>query len=429
MFGLPTKGAEKPLDCGDGTDFGCARATDPLADARAVRARRRGCPRSICSRCRSPTATHDAVAGYALGASRDEAGPTFAGANGLENRWTIDGAPADSVRTGGADTKVPLTFLDGILVTAGGFAARDRTSTGGTIDAQLRRGTADHELEVHVWAGLTAAARHADHARDSYQVRNGTLDAGPDVVGVDRRDRSARRAPRRHDLVRGRHRTGSLARDDFNFYRRAPRPTRTTTAPPTARPACVDTDPIETNQITPINYSVPMMARAGLDRGPHHVDLTLIGSVADATRYIVQLDAAGRRRRRDERRSATRIATYRGEWKDTRARLQLAWHHSSHTESARDPNAAGIPQQLTAYVPAALADDPVLVGCSATTARTSDPYPMITNCPVPIGWFTSGGAGLLAEPRPRSRHRSPPISRTASAINVVRIGATGEDAR
>lgn len=42
--------------------------------------------------------TVDSVAHWALGASRDETGPVFGGATGLENRWTIEGSPVDSIR-------------------------------------------------------------------------------------------------------------------------------------------------------------------------------------------------------------------------------------------------------------------------------------------------------------------------------------------
>src|SRR5438105_6424498 len=111
-----------------------------------------------------------------MGAGQDGAGPTFAGATGLENRWTIEGAPSESVRTGGSETEVPLAFLDGIRVTAGGFSARDRASTGGTIDARLRRGGDHHELEVYAWAGYSARARHPEIAPDTYQLRRGEVD-------------------------------------------------------------------------------------------------------------------------------------------------------------------------------------------------------------------------------------------------------------
>ncbi len=142
VFGIPKKPTEAPIDCRDGSDFGCVRPTEPLADD-APLALSTWLPAKYLLSLPVGDATHDQVAHYAMGAGRDEAGVVLGGATGLENRWTIDGAPTESVRTGAAETRVPLAFLDGILVTAGGFSAHDRTSTGGVIEARLRRG-GDH---------------------------------------------------------------------------------------------------------------------------------------------------------------------------------------------------------------------------------------------------------------------------------------------
>ncbi|HEX7839773.1 MAG TPA: hypothetical protein VF469_19995, partial [Kofleriaceae bacterium] len=153
-FGLPAKPPATEVSCSDGLALDCAIATDPL-DRATPYALSTWLAGSYLRRLPVADATHDAVAGYALGARRDEAGVVIGGASGLENRWTIDGAPADSIRTGAADTRVPLTFLEGIMVTAGGFSARDRASTGGTIDARLVRGTKHHEVTADAWASLT----------------------------------------------------------------------------------------------------------------------------------------------------------------------------------------------------------------------------------------------------------------------------------
>jgi len=75
-------------------------------------------------------ARHDDVADFAMGASRDDVGVTFGGATGLENTWTIDGAPIENLATGNVDTRIPLAFTRGLWVTAGGFAARDRAGLG-----------------------------------------------------------------------------------------------------------------------------------------------------------------------------------------------------------------------------------------------------------------------------------------------------------
>src|SRR5262249_3098892 len=151
----------------------CAVATDPFDDA-APYALATWLPASYLRRLPVGDATHDAVAGYALGASRDEAGVVIGGASGLENRWTIDGAPADRLRPGAVDTRVPIAFLDGLRVTTGGFAARDRASTGGAIGAELRRGTLHHEVEVDAWTGLARAPSVRPSASGSFTVRKQT---------------------------------------------------------------------------------------------------------------------------------------------------------------------------------------------------------------------------------------------------------------
>jgi hypothetical protein len=424
VFGFKPKTNDKPLDCRDARDFGCAQITDDLADDTVPFALSTWLSAAYLLSLPTADATHDAVASYALGASRDEAGATFAGANGLENRWTVDGSPADSVRTGAADTRIPLVFLDGIMVTAGGFGARDRTSTGGTIDARLKRGTEHHELDARVWLGWTGLARHMPITTQSYQVRRGEVDPGSDAT---------------LSLVAtgplGAHFGGTtwyaagiapaFAHTDFKF---AASSIADADGDGLADglPGYVTTVPIEAMTATVTNWALPAMARVGLDRGVHHVDLTLVGSGASSTRFLFNstLQAGGV--------DATNIigdgiATYRGEWADTRVRVQAAWHRSMHYESARDPEGAAIPQLLTAYIPQTLSDDPVLASHCAD-GGPNDPFPSVTNCPVPLGWFTSGGAGPLTD---ITGDRPSLTAEVAHRIdhNVVRVGATGEDAR
>jgi TonB dependent receptor len=416
VFGLAPK-TEKPLDCSDGTDFGCVRATDPLGSDVSPFALSTFLSAKYLLTLPVADATHDMVAGYALGSSRDEAGVNFAGANGLENRWTINGAPADNIKTGGVDTKIPLTFLDGIRVTAGGFAARDRTSTGGTIDAQLRGGTKDHELEAHVWFGLTANAAHAVTGPDVYLVQNGSAEAGPDLSSS-----IVATGPITSESWYVLGIAPEIARTNYTFHSQRLRDLDNDMVPDGA-PGVLDTDPIETSTSNPINYNIPILGRIGFDRGPHHLDLSIVGSIADATRYIqnATLQAGGVDAQNIV---GDAIATYRGEWKDTRVHLQIAEHHSSHTESARTSDSANVPQLLTAYVPDPLAQDPLL-GQYCSDGE-NDPYPNIANCPVPLGWFESGGAGLLQDTH------ADRLSITADVAhridnNTLRTGVTLED--
>ena len=137
------------------------------------------------------------------------------------------------------------------------------------------------------------------------------------------------------------------------------------------------------------------MLRGGLDRGVHAVDLSLVGVTGSDARYLFNstLQAAGVD---GTTFAGDAIATWRGTWTNTRARGQLAWHRTMRRESARDPAAADIPQLLAAYVPTELAQDPVLAA-ACTDLMAPDQYPLIPNCPVPVGWFASGGAGPLTD--------------------------------
>ena len=64
--------------------------------------------------------------------------------------------------------------------------------------------------------------------------------------------------------------------------------------------------------------------------------------------------------------------------------------------------------------------------CSDTAAN--DRFPKLTNCPIPIGWFASGGAGPLADTTGDRPSLTADIAHRFGN-NVVRAGATGEDTR
>jgi hypothetical protein len=419
-FGLAKPAAPAPdAVCGDGRAFECALATDRLDDA-SPSALSTWLPASYLRSLPTADLTHDAVASYALGAGKDGAGTTFGGATGLENRWTIDGAPADAIRTGGADTRVPLSFLDGILVTAGGFSARDRASTGGAIDAQLRRGTADHEVTVDVWGSLTGTALARPIPSGAYTLRRVSSQAGPEtsasIVATGPLGHllggqawyAAGIAPelQNTDVTWRASRVGDANHDNI----------------PDGLPGDVVLTPIDTTHTRTHDYVVPAMARVGLDTGAHHLDFTLIGQAERDTRFLgnATMQAAGI----DQRDLiGDAIATWRGTWADTHARVQLAWHHSHHIESAHDPAAANIPQLATAYLPTDLTDDRKLAAACA-----NDPTTTVIACPVPFGFFESGGAGQL------TRYAGDRPSATADLShavgrNVVRVGATAEDSR
>ena len=419
LFGLGRKPpAEAPVSCDVPHTFGCATVTDPLDDASPY-GLSTWLPASYLRRLPTANALHDGVAHYGLGASRDEAGPAFGGATGLENRWTIDGAPSDDIRTGGADTQIPLTFLDGITVMAGGFTARDRASTGGRIEAQLIRGGAKHVLATEVWGVLSGDGRRRPIASGSYSVRRLALGAGPEVSAS----------------IVGSGPLGKLLRGTA-WYAAGIAPILSSTearwsasrlvdrdddSSPDGLPGVLVTEGISVRTESTLDYLVPVMVRAGWDRGPHSVELTLIGQGSRATRFLQNstVQAAGVDR---SELVADGIATWRGRWPSTRALVQLAWHRSDRHERPHDDAARG-PQLLSAYVPTALPEDPVLaMRCHDNT------YPNIAQCAVPFGYFASAGAGGLVDVVGDRPTATAEIAHRQGA-HVLRAGATLEDAR
>jgi hypothetical protein len=420
------------LDCSTGTPFGCVTATDPLDEHAEPYALVQWLSGPYLLSLPTANATHNQVAHYALGAGQDEAGPTFGGASGLENRWLIDGAPADSLRTGVAGTRIPLSFIDGMWVTAGGFTARDRVSTGGQINAELRSATEDHELDARAWLGWTADERQRALVVNTYYTRRGKTQIGPESQLLV--------------LATGPlHAVGdALGGSAWYVAGIAPQldATKFTWTASTITdvdndgnidglPGIVPTELVERTTQTPITWRVPFLLRGGFDRGAHHVDLNLVGTAATDVFQLFNstIQAAGIDGTNIE---GDAIATWRGTWPNTFAKAQFAWHRTNRWESARDPAAEHIPQLLSAYVPAMLAEDPVLAAACLDDAPDNpvptDKFPKVTNCPVPFGWFTSGGAGELTDTTGDRPSLSIDVAHRIGS-NVVRAGATGEDTR
>ncbi|MCW5802200.1 MAG: TonB-dependent receptor [Deltaproteobacteria bacterium] len=422
LFGLNRK-TEAPPSCDDGRAFGCAMATDPL-DPVTPYALRTWLSAKYLQTLPIGDARSDQVATFATGAFVDDTGVAFAGATGLENRWSIEGAPVESARTGNVELRVPVTFIDQLLVIAGGFSARDRVSTGGAIDVQLIKGGDEHVLETRAWLGWTAAPRGLPPIPSTYQVRRLRTAVGPQL------DASVVGSGPVRELAGGKtwYAAGiapSLQLSEFT-WKAARLVDADNNGIPDGLPGVVILDPIVTTDMTTLSYFIPAMARAGWDRGPHHVDVTVLANFSHATAAFANAtqQAAGLDR---AQRSGVAIATWRGTWKDTHARVQAAWHHAELREDAHDDRAARLPKLQSAYVPLELAEEPFLAD-QCRDGGPNDPTPRVDNCPVPFGFFGSGGAGRLVD----SVSDHPTVTGELAhrvGDHVLRAGATLEDTR
>jgi TonB-dependent receptor-like protein len=425
LFGLDGKPAAPAPTCdAAGRAFGCATALDPFDDVSPY-ALRTWLPARYLLRLPVADLRHDAVAPFALGAGRDDAGPSFGGATGLENTWTIEGAPVESLRTGNVETRVPLVFLDSLLVTAGGFAARDRTSSGGAIEARLLRGGEHHELRADAWATLYA---HPDRTRPipraTYQLRRISFQPVDDltaaVVGTGPLPRLAGGTAWYAAGI-----APSLGFTDIR-WRAATLVDADRDGIPDGYPGVVAVRQVTEESTRSSDYTVPAMARAGWRRGPHELELTLLGTATGDTFYFAN---ATRQAAGIDRRTliGDAIASYRGTWRDMRARAVLSWHRSDRHESAADPAAAGIPQFQSAYVPSTLSEEPALA-TACDDLSSDDPEPTVPNCPIPFGFFLSGGAGQLTD----AVGDRPVVTADAAhrlGDHVLRAGGVFDDAR
>jgi hypothetical protein len=409
------------IDCSDGHAVGCAGATDPFAQTS---------PYAITTYLSTdylralPAAdgSYDQFATHVLGAANDGAGPSLGGSTGVENRWTIDGAPVDDLFSGAAQSHVPLIFLTGMAVTTGGFTARDRASTGGTIDGELIKGGEQTKIDAYAWITYETAPATFPAVPDTFSPRTGRVDFGPALTAAVVASGPLHRLG---DWLGGRawYAAGiapKVAIDHFAF-------TAQTLVDANGDgiadglPGVPVTRFVDSYKELSVPWLVPAMARAGLDRGIHHVDLTLYGQLQhsefsefDATEPasgVNQLDFVG-----------DAIASYRAEWPDTHVHVQASLHDNIHRDSAATSSAANIPQLETAYVPATLADDPKLAGACAA-ARTA----IFEPCPVPFGFFDSGGAGELTDVDAHRATWSADVTHKLGDMNMLRAGATQED--
>jgi hypothetical protein len=428
VFGFdPEPGADdatSAADCADGTAFACAFATDPLAAPSSPFALT-----SILTPARwrdlaVSDADHDAIVGFALGAARDDSGVFFAGATGHENRWLIEGAPGEALRTGGVDTGVPLAFVESVTVTAGGFGARDRASTGGAVDVRLIRGGDRHEVTAEVWASA-ATSRSPVPPRIAYEPVTATaLDPRTLSVALTARGpitrlagarlwyaAGARPILRRDGITRSTQRLNDLDGDGF---------------PNVDADGNFVLDPIDRRTFDDLAYEVPLLARVGAERGAHRLELTALATPFRDSRFLaVATESASGVRATGF--TFDGIATWRGTWARTRARVTASWHRSSYDEDPVLGDAATPQRQVGAIpLPADLPEDAALAAACDDTAAT-DPHPTIENCPLTT-LFATGGAGLLAG------QTSDLPALTAEVLHqrgrhTLSLGVAGEDGR
>ncbi len=362
----------------------------------------------------------------ALGASTDPfaPGPGFAGASALENRWTIDGMPVDSVADGGPELRVPLVWLRSIDVETGGLPASARTSTGAVIDGHLRGGKHDEDRDVRLslWMGMRGSPRDRREVADAFDPFRFDARRGWDLTVMVTAGAELREAwqwnawwfagfgweGRKTDGVRIARRLldddadGRYDRDEDGLLRHD-----------TTSIGAADT----------VTGGMPFLLRMGFERGPHTATFTAIAAleILEPRRIAAAEAGAG-----DVSRSGF-IGDLMADWatkigERMELRLQAAWHHASRGEHGEVGKQIG-----TVYVPDP--DDVPLDDAAAEACAHADDE--LAPCPISTGFYVRGGAGLLTNTSADRPTITAELSRriTAWGRHRAALGATMEDAR
>lgn len=427
LFGLRRKAPEaRGCAAPDHLPTECALEQDPLAEA-SLGVIGTYLPAAALARLPTADLLHDSQAAFALGVGRDDGGVFIGGASSLENRWTIEGAPVDSVRNTSAETRLPLAFLAGLRVTTGGFAARDLTASGGVIDAELIRGGTRHTASAQAWLGVMGRREPTPIPPGTYSPLRGAItEPRTTTVSAVAAGPLTRTLGGRLWYAAGIAPTASLADFEQTGVRLVDR--NSDGEPDVRSDGSLAIETISRDSRDATAFQVPMMARVGLERTGERLDLTLLASWATSPRFTIVATPEASAVARDTL-LLDGIASWRRRWRDTSVRLQLAWHRSARKERAAS-SAGEAPQLQTAFVPpqSELSGLDPRFGAGCRDGAPDDRYPALTNCPVPTGWFARRGVGQLVDVTGDRPSFQLELARRAGR-HVVRGGVHGEDAR
>lgn len=377
---------------------------------------------------------HPAAAARALGVwLESDGGIALAGATSLEHRWTVEGFPIDALNNGGAETRIPIAFLETIEVITGGVPASARASTGAIIDARLRGPREEGDVAVRVWTGASAPARPLRPVPDVFDpltlelddpVAIGAVATGGGPVEVGRFDREwifLGGSMSLHDdgAERVSHRLRDV--DGDGLYDRADDGT-------------LVTDVIDRQRrgglVAP---NLAMLLRLGGGEGVHDLAATVLAGFSLGSRMSGDGTAAATTAIRTQL-TGDAFATWTSRWPRTELTVTAGWHRAARRESASEAGAGDQRLIGTPFIPRASdvpEDATYAVACTDSADPAEDPFPTVLNCPVPTGYYLRGGIGQLVDLVSDRPAVTAELARRFRAAGRHRAaaGVTGEDAR
>jgi len=429
----PDAGPEAVVCAGDQLAWPCLTRSDDEPDPAPARVHETLDRRRLWD-LGAGDAGHPVGAARALGAWLEpDGGVALAGATSLEHRWTVDGFPIDSLANGGAETRIPLAFLETLEVITGGAPASARASTGALIDARLRVPDDRGELAARVWTSTAAPERTLRPVPGVFDPLSLELDPPWAIGGVvtGGGPMLLHRLDREWIFLGG---SFTAAGDGGTRVARRLRDAGGDGLYDRAADGTLITETIDRQgRGAPIAGAMSGLLRVGVGEGPHDLTATLLGSWTTASRMSAEGTAAATTAVRDTL-VGDAILTWTSRWPRTELTVTAGWHRSSRRDHARDPAAADQVQIATAYVPPPgdlPEDEAFAAACADSDDPALDPFPLVLNCPVPTGFYLRGGIGQIADLVSDRPVVTAEVARRFRAAGRHRLaaGVTGEDAR
>ena len=403
-----------------------------------------------------PIPTRDAIAaaGVQPGVQNDGVGLAVGGSTGLENRFFVDGIDITGLTYGDAGTPVHNEFVEEIEVLTGGYNAEWGRAIGGIVNIVTRRGSNRLRGSVFgTWSPgfLTAPRVVAPRNASSIDVtadRAYAADFGFELGGPVVRDRLwfyIGLAPQlaRTDLTRITKRQtdcryvlddGRLSGCDARLTSNGGHADGIPDVDPATGFFITDEVDRTVHAATSVSYSA--IGKLNLSVTPaHQVQLTALAVPSrDRSPQLFGLPGAGRRTDGLSFDTALRW-TSKLHGGATELEATVAWHHARLDAGALDPLLDRQPLQvlrggdLGRLAALGFESSRTAQGCS-DAGGGADPYPFITNCPMPDGYVISGIGALARDREDRFAGRVAALRRARLAgTHELKLGLDVEDNR
>ena len=356
------------------------------------------------------------------GANNDGVGTAFSGSTGLENRYLVDGVDITGLTYGTIGTPVLNEFIEEIEVISGGYNAEWGRAIGGIVNVVTKTGT--NQLHGSVFGTISpgflsratvAAPTNASsidiEANRAYDTDFGVDLGGPIIANklwfyvglapeLSRTDYT--RITKRQTDCRQLLPTGQLSSCDARLTSMGGFADGAPDVDP--RTGFYITDELDREVRSATSQTYSALGKLNLAVSPQHqaqVSVIAVPSRGESPGLYGLPSSGGR--------SSGLTTDVAARWtsklnKDrTEIEALIAWHRSTSNTGALDPALDSQPRQL--LTGGNLGTWSALGGESARTAKgcgdvgSADPYFAITNCPMEVTSYATGGPGPIARDR------------------------------